>query len=120
MRFYHACIALSLTSATAFVPLSQPKRTFVPSTDFAPRTTALYGKSKKNKHEDIITMVDSTVEQAVKLEAGEELVEVSSSVEKQVEVSSSVEKQEEERVIDPQLLIDEERMGKVIDMVQAA
>jgi hypothetical protein len=115
MRFYNVCIALSLSSASAFVPFSQPKRTFVPSTDFAPRTTSLYGKNKKNEHKEIITLVDEAAEQAAKLEAGEEKVEVSSSVEEQ-----APEEQGEEREIDPQLLIDEERMAKVIDMVQAA
>lgn len=119
MRLNNVCIALCLSSATAFVPLSQPKRTFVSSTNnFAPRTiTSLYGKKKKN--EDVaVALVDRAAEQAgTKLEVGgEEKVEVSSSVEEQ----AAPEEQEEGKEIDPQLLIDEERMGKVIDMVQAA
>jgi hypothetical protein len=125
MRFSHVCIAVCLSSATAFVPLSQPKRTFIPSTDFSPRSTAFYGK--KNKHEEIITMklIDETVKQAAKLEGGAEILEVKPAAKLEVsaeilEVSSLVEEQGEEKEIDPQLLIDEERMGKVIDMVQAA
>lgn len=125
MRFSNVCIALSLSSATAFVPFSQPKRTFVASTDFAPRTTSLYGQSKKNKQQNVVTTVDQTndetVEEAVKLEVVEEKVEASSEVvEEKVEVSASVEEKGEEKEIDPKHLIDEECMGKLIDMVQAA
>jgi hypothetical protein len=118
MRFYQACTALYLGSATAFVPLSQqPKRAsfvVVPSTDFSPRTTALYGK--KNKQEGRTTLVDkAAADHAVKVEAVEEKVEVSSSVEVQ-----APEEKGEEKGMDPQLLIDEEHMGKVIEMMQAA
>ena len=108
MRFSHVCIAVCLSSATAFVTLFQPKRKFVPSTDFPPRITPLFGK--KNKHEEIITLVDKTVKQAAKLEVCGEILEV----------ASFVEEQGEEKEIDPQLLIDEERMGMAIDMVQSA